>query len=739
VDGYLADLVDFREWGRVLSDPRGPILKGYVSEIDNTLQPYSVFVPYNYRDYRPFPLVVSLHGHGWFGPFQGHPAPEMEGAIVLSPEGRGATDYMWIGENDVLRAIEEVKKDYLIDASRIFITGGSMGGTGAWNLGVHYPHLFAGVLPRAANCDFRAWERRWGWNPPLEPEHRRLREFLLESDSPITCIANLVPTPVYVAHAAGDEVVPVEHAREAVARLRELGANVEYREFLVGSHGDLPDWVRDEGLAWLASRPRLEPPRKYRYQARDLRHGRAFYVVIEQMEKVLEPASVDVELKDDELDVLDLAVKTSNVAALTVMRGELPSLPDEGPIAVTLKLDGKDFQFSAESRMEPITFERSEGTWRKVSTWPPEGSLRKVRGLAGPVQDVFLSPFTVVWGTGGKDENWSRAAREEAERFVDEWKRRYGGRCRIVADNALTTRSMEGLNIAFFGWPGANTFLKPVIASLPITVDDNGVTMNGEIFADEGAGTIFCYPNPHAPGRMIAVFTATDPAALYQVWTRFDNWFNWGVYDCRKWFDYCVYNSQTANPETFPAVGFFGTDWTFENGRRWDDMSEVVVTMEPQGVPRYTVAPDDNALYLSRLRPVKIDQMRGAVGFDRSFRGHAIRISGKTYDYGLGVRCPSRIEYDLGGKFSTLTAVVGLTEEPEEAQSSPRRNGERVRFVVTGDGKELHVEKVDWMASPRKLNVSVSGVKKLVLSVEPAGGALWLHGSSAWADLKVER
>jgi len=731
---FLADVDAFFQGRDVLTPKRGSILKGYVSEIDGSLQTYSVSVPATYKGDHPFPLVVNLHGHGWFVPFQGHPAPPMPGAIVLSPEGRRATDFMWIGEDDVRRTIEEVKRDYCIDEHRIFVTGSSMGGTGAWNLAVHYPHLFTGVGPRAANCDFKAWERRWGWNRPLEGQHRELRDYLVASDSPITYLANLTHTPVYVVHAAGDAVVPVEHAREAVEKLRAAGAPVEYREYLVAHHADFPAYVVDEQLAYLSARPREEVPSRYHFETRDVRRGRGYFVTVEQMAEVLRPAAIDVNLDGSRLEI-----QTTNVLALTVHPADMPGQGETVTHGISVKLDSQTFGLEPVPEGGLLHYLKTDGIWRKVDRWPPDGGLRKVKGLEGPVQDVFLAPFTGVIGTGGRDQTWFKAAEEEAWRFVAEWARRFGTPCRLIFDTSVTEELLASQNVVFFGWPSDSSPMKRILEQMPIRLTDDAIVVDGERFTGSDAGAIFCYPTPNGSGRMTAVFTALSPGALYQVYHRFGNWFNWGVYDQRKWFDYCVFDATTANPETYPVVGFFGTDWSFAHGRKWRPTGPAKARVKPQGVPRYASPPDAEVLYLSDLKPTIIDQMRGAVGFDRSFRGNPITIENETYDRGLGTRCPCGIDFPLDGKFTRLSAVVALTEEPEETLSTPRFEGERTQFTVIGDGKVLHREPVDWKEPAVSIRVNVRGVKKLTLRVDPLSGALWLHGSSAWADVKVER
>lgn len=734
VANYADNLTRFERGEDVLSLQRGVFLKGYRSDLDNSLRPYSICVPAGYDGSRAWPLVVSLHGLGGLVPFQGHPAPVMTGAIVLSPEGRAASDYMWIGEDDVLRAMDEVKHDYRIDERRVFITGTSMGGTGAWNVAARNPRLFAGVGPRAANCDFRAWETRWGWNPPLTGQHEDLRRWLLESDSPVTFIGNLATTPVSVLHNAGDAVVPVEHARSAVERLRALGGVVEYREYLVGTHGSFTEPMIADQLAWLAGQARPEPPRKFRFETRDARHGRTWYAEIVQLNEVMKPATLDVCVDAGGLDI-----RTANVLALIVYPEELPLPADDVSTMRTLRLDGQAFPLALAGDVEPRYFVRAAGAWKCVETWPPDDSLRKIKGLEGPVEDVFREPFVVVVGSGG-GEAWYRAAGTEAWRFVIAWAKRFGGAPTLVSDVGLTTEQIASRNLAFFGRPADHSRMKRILDDMPVRIADDGVAVAGERFAGDDVGAVWCYPTPGFPGRMTAVYSAASPAALYQVHARFDNWFNWGIYDSRKWFDYAVFDSRTIDPETYRVVGFFGTDWSLARGRSWRPTPEALARVKPHGVPRFAAPPDDNVVYLSDLQPAVIEQMRGAVGFDRSFHGHVIALGELKFERGLGVRCPSLLEFPLDGKYRRFRAIAGFTDEPEETLSTARREAERADVVVLGDGRELFRRTLDWIERPSAdVDVDVKAVRKLTLLVERRGGALWLHGSSAWVDARVER
>ena len=118
----------------------GLVVRGYVSKIDGSVQPYGLVVPESYRpggNYK-FRLDVWLHGRneklsevnflddrrkkpGEFAP------PD---TIVLHPYGRYCNAFKFAGETDVMEAIEAVKRQYRVDDDRIVIRGFSMGGAG---------------------------------------------------------------------------------------------------------------------------------------------------------------------------------------------------------------------------------------------------------------------------------------------------------------------------------------------------------------------------------------------------------------------------------------------------------------------------------------------------------------------------------------------------------------------------------------------------------------------------------
>ncbi len=716
----------------------GSRLRAYVSEIDGSLQTYSLSLPAAYDPAVKWPLIISLHGHGWFRPFQGHPAPRYAGMFCLSPQGRGATDYMALGENDVLRALQEVEMDYNIDPNRIYVTGGSMGGTGSWQLGVHYADRFAGITPISGNADYRAWTYRWGWNQPFPGRFDALREYLQERHTPRAYAGNLLHLPTYCIHGSADTIVPPQHARNMVAALRAAGCPVEYREFPKRGHGGFPGPCVDEGRAWMCAQVRDAYPRHVRWKASLLRRGKAYWVRIEQFLRACE----FMEIEAWALDRRHVRVRTRNIRQFRIER--TPRLfESDAPLFVDVDGERVIFPPIRGGRRWAALVRTPQRGWLDASQAPPAAGPVKRPGFEGPISEVLQRPFTLVLGTMSVNPEVRRLWQEEALSFVREWKRRNNAPCPVVRDVECDYAMMRDRDLILLGGSRDNAVAAALADGLPfdrlaakLPLSASGPPRNAEsaICSSPDRGLFLLYPNPLAPERLVVLVDAGGPEAIYQAWKRFGNWFNWGVFDSKKYFDFAVYDAVTASPESFLALGWFGPDWDLKGGV-WKNGSELVrADRAPQLLPRWTEPPVGvDRLDLVDLRPTRIDQMRGAVGFGRTFYGRPL-------PGGLGVRAPSYIEYDLGGRFDRFHAKGILLNEPESAQCKARFEGERLGFIVKGDGRVLaRAEGVTLDAPEAVLDADVTGVSTLRLEVVVKGGPAWLHGSAAWTEGRLER
>jgi pimeloyl-ACP methyl ester carboxylesterase len=161
-------------------------------------------VPLTYQPSKGYALIICLHGAGFSGEayLERWQARLGEDYILACPTYPAGAWFTRRAEEVALATIRHVTRRYHIDPDRIFLTGMSNGGIGAWLIGMHHAPLFAGVVPMASGLD------------------NVLMPFL----------ANLRNTPVYIIHGAKDQVMPVALSRSIARELTALGYPHVYRE-----------------------------------------------------------------------------------------------------------------------------------------------------------------------------------------------------------------------------------------------------------------------------------------------------------------------------------------------------------------------------------------------------------------------------------------------------------------------------------------------------------------------------
>ncbi|HKY06416.1 MAG TPA: prolyl oligopeptidase family serine peptidase [Blastocatellia bacterium] len=224
-DSMLAELEAGRD---PLGQKRGDLKRAYRSKVDDTVQPYRIYVPKAYDRSKRYPLIIALHGMGrdedsYFDDYaEGAFKLEAErrGYIVACPKGREpASMYRDAAERDVLDVLAEVRRAYNIDPDRIYMTGHSMGGFGTWSIAINNPEIFAALAPVAG-----------GGNPKA--------------------MSKIAHIPQLVVHGDNDKTVSVEQSRAMVAAAKALGVEVSYIEVPRGSHTDIVVPTFDEVFDW---------------------------------------------------------------------------------------------------------------------------------------------------------------------------------------------------------------------------------------------------------------------------------------------------------------------------------------------------------------------------------------------------------------------------------------------------------------------------------------------------------
>ncbi|MBI5034715.1 MAG: dienelactone hydrolase family protein [Chloroflexi bacterium] len=195
---------------------------------------------YTADEMKRFPFILSLHGVGERGndleKLKLHGLPQFLQTqddfpfIVIAPQC--PTDSDWSIEMDALGALlEESKRSYRIDQSRVYLTGLSMGGRGALQLAALQPEQFAALVPIC----------------PSRPEILKRPER----------VAQLKSIPMWFFHGAQDPVIPVDQSIQLVDELRALGAPVQLTIYPDAEHNAWQRTYANPKLyAWLLKQKR---------------------------------------------------------------------------------------------------------------------------------------------------------------------------------------------------------------------------------------------------------------------------------------------------------------------------------------------------------------------------------------------------------------------------------------------------------------------------------------------------
>jgi len=486
------------------SKAAGSTIRGYVSRVDGSTQPYALSLPDGMheaaRGYR-FPLHVKLHGRGgtrnevrFFNEHQNKKPQDGQNWIQLDVFGRTDNAYRWSGETDVFEAMADVSRRFRIDNKRITLWGFSMGGAGAWHLGVHHPSKWSSVGPGAGFVDFYKYQKQTEQRPSYQ--HRGLHIY----DS-IDYALNMFNVPFCTY--GGELDAQLVASTKMIERGKELGVDAT---LLIGpgmGHKFHPDSYK-EFMAFhtarsVEGRPRYPGRKRIRFVTWTLKYNRCEWLTIEEMIKPYEETRAEGGLDDDGV----LRLTTKNIAVLKIARD----------IADRIELDGTrlELRSAADGLLPDVFFERSGEEWSVLNyddsvSFQRNPGLHKRHDLQGPIDDAFMEPFVCVRGTG---DPWSKETQARADATLklfelefDKWLR---GRVPVINDADVTEDRIASSNLILFGDPGSNAVMAKVIDRLPVRWTKDGFEVNGQSYDSKTHQLSMIYPNPLNPRRYVVI------------------------------------------------------------------------------------------------------------------------------------------------------------------------------------------------------------------------------------------
>ncbi|HAV61747.1 MAG TPA: hypothetical protein DCY13_05210, partial [Verrucomicrobiales bacterium] len=318
------------------TESSGLVVRGYVSRVDGSVQPYGLVVPDGWRKgtAQRFRLDVWLHGRddkltelkfldqrqrqrGEFAPAD---------AIVLHPYGRYCNAFKFAGETDVLEAMAAVRRHYPIDDRRLAIRGFSMGGGGTWHLAAHYPGTWVVAAPGAGFAESAEYLGKLT-KEPFPPAWEQTMWGLYDATDYALNFFNL---PLIAYSGRLDKQIQAaqimeKHLGAAGMSLRHvIGDNIGHK-YTPPAKEEISEYVHN-----IVALGKDTVPARIKFTTRTLRYPRSHWVVVEGMSKHWEPARVEAAIAEGRR----IELETSGVTAfrLSFGAGELPvSLIAGGP------------------------------------------------------------------------------------------------------------------------------------------------------------------------------------------------------------------------------------------------------------------------------------------------------------------------------------------------------------------------------------------------------------------------
>ncbi|HEV2688411.1 MAG TPA: alpha/beta hydrolase-fold protein [Bryobacteraceae bacterium] len=433
----------------------GPQFANFHSDVDDSEQPYALYLPKGFDPAKTYPLAISLHGEDSnhrinllqvFGkgnlaleraPVANRyfpPLPDVN-YIVAAPLARGTMGYQGIAEKDVYDLLGEIEKRFPIDPDRVYLTGAAMGGGGALWLGLTRPDVWAAIAP-------------------VCPEAPAGTEALA---------ANALYLPVRLFQGELDPAVPVETSRAWNRELLRVASPVEYMEYPMARHNAWDFAYKDGAIfRWFDKFRRNRFPTRVRYVTEHYRYSHAYWVRLDELEPGV-PASIDAVFSSPN----QLTVTTRNLLGFTLLLAGHPSFSSARPLIAIV--DGQKLRGGKSA--SPSFTKTAKGWQPGLATIAP--GLKRP-GAEGPISEAVAGRHIYVYGTAGHPTVDDLLARRAVAQHAADWSTaRHPLRAtfRVLSDREIQESDAANASLILFGDKDTNERIARLADRLPIALN----------------------------------------------------------------------------------------------------------------------------------------------------------------------------------------------------------------------------------------------------------------------------
>lgn len=530
----------------------------FVSEIDGSVQYYGLRPALAQGAQDPLPaIVLTCHGAGVEGRGQAASYSSKDWFHIVAPTNRRPFGYDWedFGRMDAMEVLKLAQEKLRHDPSRVYVTGHSMGGHGAWHLAVTYPDQFAAVGPSAG------WISRgtYGRRRPPQGELSAVETLWNRSRSPadtMELVSNLKDLGIYMVHGSADDNVPAAQAKTMAEVLETFHQDWQLHQepgkghWWGNDYGDggtaCVDWPFLFDLFARRARPPRSTVRQLEFStANPGISSRYRWLTIEAQQKHLQVSQAKLHIWPNRRK---LQGETKNIARMTIDLSGMGSAEN-----LTIDLDGQVMNEVPVPEHRRLHLERSD-QWRVVDSWPltDKGPHRY-----GGIKDELDHHLVLVYATGGPAEqrSWAyRKARLDAETF---W---YRGNASVdlIADRDFEASKYPDRTVVLYGHAESNLCWDSLLSESPVQVRAGRVQVGDREMRGDDLAAYFIRPRPGSEVASVVVVAGTGLAGMRSTYG--DTFFG----PATRFPDCLVLR---AGKEVEPiAAGYFGLDWSVVEG-----------------------------------------------------------------------------------------------------------------------------------------------------------------------------
>jgi poly(3-hydroxybutyrate) depolymerase len=569
-----AELLDSQSTTLRLRGPDEHYKQTFRSDIDGSVQYFAVALAQPLaKNQAARALFLSTHGASVEAIGQASAYTPKTWGTLVAPTNRRPYGFDWEdwGRHDAMEVLALAQAKFKTDPRQTYLTGHSMGGHGAWQLGVTFPDRFAAIAPSAGWISFVSYagaERRTNG----DAVQLLLQRATTPGDT-LALASNYLHQGIYILHGDADDNVPVTEARTMRDHLSKFQRDFTYHEQPGAGHwwgNACVDWPPIFDLFARHKIPDDESVRDINFStANPGISSSSHWVAIEAQQHALAKSAVVIHYDPGQRK---FSGTTENVARLALT---LAHVRPGGK--VTVELDGQKFEdlstnlaaagvsrrasgaakVSANSRPQ-LLFERIDTNWIASRATPLS---QKGPHRYGPFKEAFGHRMMFVFATHGTaaENAWAYAkARFDAET----WWYRGNGAVDVVPDSEFNAAKEPDRGVVLYGNADNNSAWPALLAQSPVQVRRGVVRVGEREQRGEDLACLFCRPRPGSDCASVAVISGSGLAGLKL--TDRVPFFTAGV----AYPDWIVFGTEvlTKASDGVRGTGFFGNDWSVEKG-----------------------------------------------------------------------------------------------------------------------------------------------------------------------------